>query len=724
MKRLLGSYQRIIWVLVPLVILVGMAVAIPTSALTVGAGTHDAWYVRQWYDPEVIGERTMRWSEPQASLTLPAMRAGFHVAELWLLNGRPSGTPAQVVTVAGASPAVAIAVEGWQLRRYAILWQAPAHTWGADMTLTVATAIRTVEQRHVGVLLAQLRTTPTTIASVWQSYVVFILALTALTLWLWVRLLDVQHTVFRVGVPLLVVSVLAVALMLRPVETLPWLQWPLVCVLAALAWQGWVRLMGWVTVMPQGQLGVAGHLIPLLMGSAWLVMPWLQQAVMAAGIYVRGFAVYPFVLLSWSTGTLIALAVMQRVAHWRQWTQWSQLSQWGVVLVCGVSTLIYLAQSWQALQHVGSADFDVWVIAARYWLATGSFYDVSQIAGDVFGYVYKYPPLYGMLFIPLAGFNEMDLLRIYRVIDIGLLICTAVIWLHIIKPRQWGWWLGALLIGVNLNPVLETLKYGQIDIVVVWLCSIIYWCLYYEHDDVAGWLVAFLISIKMYPALFLIWFVLKRRWSAVRGTIIGGIVLNLLAMTVVGWHEYYTFVFAVLPIIGGTTAYVENQTIAAFVARLVAPSYPLAPLSDTTFVSVTTLVSLIVLVLLFVVAAKPVPPRDPVYALQFGIVVMMTALAIPVAWIGYQVPLWLVFIAVLWYAVSRTMIWWQATLLAGSFAFIGFGNFLSFVFAVDVGWVTVITDSYKLYGMIGLTALLCVWVWQTAPDASERHSLG
>ena len=694
------------------------------SAMTVVAGTHDTWYVRQWYDPEQIAGRTMRWSAPQASVTFPAMRTGFHVAELWLLNGRPNGTPAQLVTVTGATPALRIAVEGWQMRRYAVLWHAPAYAWGDDVTLTVANAVLTAEQRQVGVLLAQLRTTPTMIASVWQSYVAFILALTALTLWLWLSLLDVQRTVFRVGLPLLLVSALAVALVLRPVETLPWLQWPLVCLLAAVAWQGWVRLMSWVTVTPQGRLGVTGHVIPLLMGSAWLVMPWLQHAVMAAGIYVRGFAVYPFALLWWCTLALAVLGGLSLVARWRQWHWWESVSQWSVAAVCSVATIRYLMSSWQALHHVGSADFDVWVIAARRWVATGSFYDVPQIAGDVFGYVYKYPPLYGMLFIPLAGYNEMDLLRIYRVIDIGLLVCTAMIWLHIIKPRQWGWWLGALCICVNLNPVLETLKYGQIDIVVVWLCSIIYWCLYHEHDDVAGWLVALLISIKMYPAVFLIWFVLKRRWYAVRGTVVGGIILNLVTMAVVGWQEYYTFVFAVLPIIGGTTAYIENQTIAAFVARLVAPSYPLAPFADTIVAPVTTLVSLVVLVLLFVVAAKPVPPRHPVYALQFGIVVMMTALAIPVAWIGYQVPLWLVFIAVLWYAVPRTMIWWQATLLAGSFAFIGFGNFLSFVFAVDVGWLTVITDSYKLYGMIVLTALLCVWVWQTAPDAPERPSLG
>ena len=263
--------------------------------------------------------------------------------------------------------------------------------------------------------------------------------------------------------------------------------------------------------------------------------------------------------------------------------------QWAVLGVCVCSSLVYLGLNWQGMAHVGSADFDVWVIAARHWLATGSLYDVPQIAGDVFGYVYKYPPLYGMFFIPLAGFNELELLRIYRLIDVGLLIWTAYIWLRIIRSPHWLWWVGAVLVCVNLNPVLETLKYGQIDVVVVWLCTIIYWCLHHDHDDVAGWIVALLVSIKMYPAVVLIWFVLQRRWYAVRGTIIGGVVLNVVGMAVVGWHDYFVFVCEVLPIIGGTTAYVENQTIAAFIARLVAPAYPLAPFTDAVWSPVTTL---------------------------------------------------------------------------------------------------------------------------------------
>lgn len=690
------------------------------SRVAVAAGVHDTWYVRQWYDPEQIGTTMMRWSEPDATLRLPVWRAGWQIAEVWLLNGRPNGVPAQsvTVTVAQARP-LDITVQGWQLRRYALLWHAPATWWQTPLHIHTTTPIVTSEQRTVGVLLAQWRVTPTTHTQWISPYLLVIWLVTAAAGWGVMRLSDITPRWLTGVLPALLVGALALAMMLRPAETLPWVHWPAAMCVLALVWQSWARLMGWVIPTTAGRLGVDGRLLAVLCGSAWCVMPWLQYLLMRDGIRVLGFAIFPDTVLKSVSIALLATTAVALLGRWRGWVWWPWLTQWAVLAICGVLALVYSSIQWDALTHVGSADFDVWVIAARHWLATGSLYDVPQIASDVFGYVYKYPPLYGMLFIPLAPYDEMTLLRIYRVIDIGLLLSTAAIWLHIIKPRQWVWWALALIVCANLNPVFETLKYGQIDIVVVWLCSVLYWCYYHEHDEWAGGIVAFLISIKMYPAVLLIWFVLQRRWRVVSSTIVAGVLLNLVGMVVLGWHDYVTFVFEVLPIIGGTTAYVENQTVAAFMARFVAPSYPLAPFSHPVWAPLTTVVSVLVLAGLFVVCAKQFPRRHSLSAVQFAIVVMMTALAIPVAWVGYQVPLWLVFIVALWYAAPRVMPWHQASIVAASFAVIGFGNFLSFVFALDVGWVSVLTDSYKLYGMLALTAVLCVWVWHTPTPTSE-----
>jgi len=275
-----------------------------------------------------------------------------------------------------------------------------------------------------------------------------------------------------------------------------------------------------------------------------------------------------------------------------------------------------------------------------------------------------------------------------------------------------------MVICANLNPVLETLRYGQIDIVIALLCSICYWCLYHDRDDAAGWLIALMTTMKLYPIVLLGYLILRRRWRGVRGFVVGMVVFNIIGVGVVGWTDYVTFVRDVMPIIGGTTAYVENQTIYAFVARLVAPSYPLAPFYDGDWTAVASVLALAMIALSALVTMRDVPAKSSLAALQYGLFVMVMALAIPVAWVGYQVPLYLIWLMVVWYALTHQLSIARMSILAASFAVIGFGNFLSFVFRLDVGVVATIIDSYKLYGMLALLVMMWVLVWQ------ERVSWG
>jgi hypothetical protein len=211
---------------------------------------------------------------------------------------------------------------------------------------------------------------------------------------------------------------------------------------------------------------------------------------------------------------------------------------------------------------------------------------------------------------------------------------------------------------------------------------------------------------------------LRRRWHGVRGFAIGMVVFNLIGGLVVGWADYVTFVRDVMPIIGGTTAYVENQTIYAFVARLVAPSYPLAPFDGSYWMIVASVFALVIVTLSALVTLRDVPAKSSLAAFQYGLFVMVMALAIPVAWVGYQVPLYLIWLMVIWHALTHPSNIARVSIFAASFALIGFGNFLSFVFRLDVGMVATIIDSYKLYGMLVLLVMMWLLIWQ------ERSSWG
>jgi len=683
-----------------------------SCTVTVRAGSHDYWFFRQFYDAESISGQQMRWSQPSSLLRLPAIQGRETVVTLWLLNGRPGGTPAQMLRVtAPQMPALDVVVEGWQLRRYAFLVPAQGWSWHTPLTLQARDVIVGAEQRPMGVLLAKFTTSAGSHNLPYAGVIGFLTGAMGVGLLMWH---GVRRRRWLIGGPIGLSMALGIGVFLRPAEAIPWLHWPVVLLGLALIWHLLMRVMGWTQRQPDGTSSVPAHYVPMAFGLAWLLMPWIQVLLGWDDVYVRSFALYPRWLLQLAWGGILSGGIVMYGARWLHFpcvAEW--MRRWFFLYAMAIVTIMYLAIGWQGIMQGGSADFNVWMIAARHWLATGSLYDVPAIAADVFGYIYKYPPFYGMLFIPLAGFADITVLQIYRHIDIALLIVTALIWRSMTAVRSWWWWIPTMIICANLNPVLETLRYGQIDIVIALLCSICYWCLFHNRDDAAGWLIAFMTTMKLYPMVLLGYVVLRRRWHGVRGFAIGMVVLNLIGGMILGWHEYVTFVREVMPMIGGTTAYIENQTIHAFVARFVAPSYPLAPFDDGHWTAIASVIALVIMALSAVVALRDVPANRSVAALQYGLFVMVMALAIPVAWVGYQVPLYLLWLIVLWYASTTHMSTAQTSILAASFALIGFGNFLSFVFRLDVGFVATIIDSYKLYAMLAL--LLTMWwlVWRT-----------
>ena len=689
-----------------------------SPAAMVRAGDHDYWFFRQFYDAELIGDQQMRWSQPTSVLRIPTIQGSATVVSLWLLNGRPGGTPPQQIRFsAPIMPPLTVPVAGWQVRHYLFLMPVQGWwSWQTPLTLQARDVIVGAEQRPMGVLVAKFATSAPTTVAPYVGMVGFVTGLAGACL---LVLHGIRRRRWLIGVPSMVSMLLALGVYLRPAECVPWLHWPVVLIVVALIWHGLVRILGWTQRQSDGRLSIPGQYLPMVFGLAWLLMPWLQVLLGWDDVYVRSLGMYPSWLRNLAWSGVLGGGVVMYGATWLHFTHVAQwFRQWFFLYGMAIVTMIYLVIGWQGIMQGGSADFNVWMIAARHWRATGSLYDVPAIAADVFGYIYKYPPFYGMLFIPLAGFADITVLHIYRYIDIGLLVVTALIWRSIIPTRSWWWWIPTLIICANLNPVLETLRYGQIDIVIALVCSICYWCLFHDRDDAAGWLIALMTTMKLYPMVLLGYLILRRRWRGLRGFAIGMVVFNSIGVAVVGWPDYVTFVREVMPIIGGTTAYVENQTIYAFVARLVAPSYPLAPFHDGHWTAVASVLALALIALSALVTLRDVSAKSSLAALQYGLFVMVMALAIPVAWVGYQVPLYLIWLMVVWYALTHQLSIARMSILAASFAVIGFGNFLSFVFRLDVGLVATIIDSYKLYGMLALLVMMWILVWQ------ERTSWG
>ena len=155
-------------------------------------------------------------------------------------------------------------------------------------------------------------------------------------------------------------------------------------------------------------------------------------------------------------------------------------------------------------------------------------------------------------------------------INVILLSATALVWF-----RMWGLRIlstagAGVLILLNFRPMTDTIAFGQIDLALLLALTLALWALReLMRDLLAGALVALGTLFKVYPLLLLAFFVVKRRWWALAGFALGMLVLNGLSISVIGWEMHRVYLFEVLPRIGGTTSWVENQTISGFLARLV-----------------------------------------------------------------------------------------------------------------------------------------------------------
>jgi hypothetical protein len=383
----------------------------------------------------------------------------------------------------------------------------------------------------------------------------------------------------------------------------------------------------------------------------------------------------------------------------------------GALAIFALAALAHLA--YMIVFAFGRAGPDFWILfkGARDWARGGSLYDLDAVLTNHFGHVFKVPPFYGMLFVPFVFQDGERILLFHRILNVLLLSATVLAWF-----RMWGLrvasaaGLGTLIL-LNFRPIADTIAFGQIDVALLLALTLALWAMRAERDLLAGALIALGTLFKIYPVILLALFVAKRRWSGLAGFALGMALLNGVAVAVMGWEMHRVYLTEVLPNIGGTTSWVENQTISGFLARLAA-----APTESEIFrgrvlplagLAVSALVSLGACVL----ALRPAASRSTDFALQYGQFALLMVLAVPAAWMHYETLLFIPYAALLLHARGRVVSLPRAAALALSFALTGYGNQWSFYDGTVMGLLTVAGVSYKFYGMLLLGAVLAATLW-------------
>ncbi len=239
---------------------------------------------------------------------------------------------------------------------------------------------------------------------------------------------------------------------------------------------------------------------------------------------------------------------------------------------------------WRLLGHVTyRIDIDVYRMGGRAWLDGKPLYADGAMFETRAGLElpFTYPPLAAIVFAPFALLSLSAASATITVTTFVLLIASTVIvltrldvWPQSSITSEPAWlrrcWLAAAIVApalVYLEPIRANFDFGQINVVLMTL--VIADCIPRRTPWPRGILLGIAIALKLTPAVFVLYFVLRRDTRALIVTAASAAVATLIGF-LFAWRdsvEYWTDTVRNTDRIGTATLN-TNQNIAGTLARL------------------------------------------------------------------------------------------------------------------------------------------------------------
>ncbi len=229
-------------------------------------------------------------------------------------------------------------------------------------------------------------------------------------------------------------------------------------------------------------------------------------------------------------------------------------------------------------------DLDVYRIGSRVWLDGGNLYGTLPPTASGVRLPFSYPPVAAAALSPLALLPMAVAGVLLTLLTVGLTAVVLRLFLAAAWPRAVPWrTVGGLLpAALVLEPVRNTISYGQVNVLLMALVAAD--CLVpnprwphralarWPHRALARWprgaLVGLAAAVKLTPAAFVLFFLLRRDWRAA-----GTAALSFCVATGAGFAlaprdsvRYWTSVLfdSGRP---GSPVYAANQSIEGVLAR-------------------------------------------------------------------------------------------------------------------------------------------------------------
>lgn len=216
------------------------------------------------------------------------------------------------------------------------------------------------------------------------------------------------------------------------------------------------------------------------------------------------------------------------------------------------------------LEPIG-ADFVVYFEAAKVFLAGGNPY-LGLLTRS---FPFNYPPIALLFLFPLGFFDFAQANIIWNILS--TLSVLVSIWLFCQMAKIKNIWLVPLflLFTVFFFPVKFNIGNGQINHFILLFCTLTIYLYQHGRKNWSAFFLAFAIGIKLAPAIFLLYFVIRRDFSQVYRVLAMVVVLIGLSLFFVPAAYQLVYLRDVLPLSFTTGAkdWYYNQSLWGFLAR-------------------------------------------------------------------------------------------------------------------------------------------------------------
>jgi alpha-1,2-mannosyltransferase len=265
-------------------------------------------------------------------------------------------------------------------------------------------------------------------------------------------------------------------------------------------------------------------------------------------------------------------------------------------------------------------DLDVYRIGARAWLRGGSLYGRLPPTPAGLRLPFTYPPIAAVLLAPLALVPATVAGTVLTLVTIALAAAVLRLFLRrlALNPAAAGWLLPAALF---LEPVRNTLSFGQVNVILMALVA--FDSLAVEPPWPRGVLTGLAAAVKLTPALFVLFFLLRRDYRAAAVTALSFAAATGLGFALAGRDSvrYWTSVVFQVGRVGHPD-YAANQSLQGVLAR--------AGLSGLALLAAWLVLSLAVLVVAGLGMRRALAAGEPCLALSLN--ALAALLISPISW--------------------------------------------------------------------------------------------